>query len=840
MHKLLIPLVLLLTVQLSDAQTPIEYFLPSGYSFDSSIPDPNEFSGYSTGDWHFSHDQVVAYAREVARKSDRATIFEYGRSWENRPMLYMVFTSPANQANLDELRQKHLDAALKNEKIPGNPLVINLGYGVHGNESSGTNSSLLTIYFLAAAKGGMVEKLLDECILLVDPCLNPDGFTRHSTWVNSNRSKNLVSDPAARGFNEPWPGARTNHYLFDLNRDYIPLVNPETIGRIENFHNWLPNIYTDHHEMGANSSFFFQPGVESRNNPLTPYRNYELTKDIAGFHTRALDEIGSLYFTEEQFDDYYFGKGSSYPDINAGIGILFEQAGFRGHLRETDHGLKSFAFAMKNQFTVTLSSLEAGLALKNELLEYQAEFYRTAGSKAASDPVKAYIFGDEHDARKLKYFTDLLLKHRIEVRQLKKELSLGGHTFYPGKAFIVECGQRQYRLIKSFFEPVRSFSDTTFYDISTWTLPYTFNLDFAGLNDPKILNNLRGEIYQPVNHKGWISGEGDYALLMRWDDYTAPAVLYSLLKEGIRAYVAEQEFTLEGIDYSYGTVMIPLKDQDEKRVMEAVNKIIADYPVEFSRVSTGLSDAGINLGSGSLELIRKPEIALLTGEGTNPYNVGETWYQLDQRFNVPATLLDTDNLNRSDLSRYNVIILLSRRLNLEERSAEKLKEWLNNGGSLVTWGGSLDFLEKTGLLKPEKVNPADPFENREYNYSERRKAGDLHRIAGAIYEIEADITHPLFYGYHDKNIPVFKNSELAIQPAGKGFGNPAHYSGAPLLSGYSSTENIKRIAGSAYAIIQSYGRGNIIYLVDDPNFRGMWYGTGKIFANSIFFGNLVR
>ena len=321
------------------SQTPIDYYFEEAIDFNKEISDPGTFSGYSVGDWHYTHDQLTSYAWYIGKNSERAKTYTYAKSWENRQLLSVVFTSAENHEKLDDLIENHRNAAYDIEDVQDNdnPLIIRLGYGVHGNESSASNSSLLSMYYLAAGKGDFIEKLLDECIIIVDPCLNPDGFNRHASWVNTNRSKNLVSDPQARGFNEAWPGARTNHYLFDMNRDYIPLVNPESEGRIKELLHWLPNIVTDHHEMSANSSFFFQPGVESRNNPLTPFKNYELTKEIAKFHAKKLDNIGTFYFTEERFDDFYFGKGSSYPDINSGIGILFEQAGLRGHLRKTDY-----------------------------------------------------------------------------------------------------------------------------------------------------------------------------------------------------------------------------------------------------------------------------------------------------------------------------------------------------------------------------------------------------------------------------------------------------------------------------------------------------------------------
>ncbi|MCF8380578.1 MAG: hypothetical protein K9H49_13445 [Bacteroidales bacterium] len=827
------------------AQTSIDYFFNENYHFSSEIMNPDSFSGYNVGNWHFSYEQIAAYGRYISEKSDRAISYTYAKSWENRELLSIVFTSPDNHKNLDALLSNHKAAAF-DRKISSeekNPLIIRLGYGVHGNESSASNSSLLTMYFLAAANGDFIDKLLDECIIIVDPVLNPDGFTRHSTWVNSNRSSNLVADPQARGFNEDWPGARTNHYLFDMNRDYIPLINLESAGRVKEQHRWMPNIVTDHHEMGANSTFFFQPGVESRNNPLTPAKNYILTKEISQYHAKELDNVGSFYFSEETFDDYYFGKGSSYPDINSGVGILFEQAGLRGHLRETEHGLKSFSFAIRNQLSMTMSTLKAGLDLKSELLNYQKEFYSSALSEAATSPVKAYIFGEDSDKTRLSIFVELLQKHQIEVRSLTRETRINDIDFKPGSSFIIETHQKQFRLIKSFFDPVSYFEDTTFYDVSTWALPYSFNIKYAQLTNQKQLMDLAGETLTiPVENYGSITSKGDYALLMNWNEYYSPAVLNKFLAANIRAYSATQKFRIEGKNYDFGTIMIPLSDQKltKDEIISLADKLAADYSVNFTRVSTGLSETGINLGSEGFRIIEKTKVAILSGEGSSSSMVGEAWYVLDQVFEMPSTLLDISNLSRADMSEYTTIILLARNPDFSEKSILKIKNWINNGGTLLAYGSGSEFLIQNELIEAEVI-PTEEFDSSsDFSFAEKRKIGDIHRIAGSIFEIQADLSHPLFYGYQNEKIPVFKNSSLAVKKDAKLFVNPALYTSNPLLSGYSSKENVARIANSAYAIIQHAGAGQLIFITDNPNFRGMWYGNTKIFANAVFLGDLMR
>lgn len=376
-------------------QTNLQYYLPPG-DYDPDIPEPAMIIGHEIGEWHLTHDKLYYYLNYLAESSDRIILEEYARSFENRPLFHLIITSPENHSRLEQIRKKHLQLSdpevSSSLDITEMPLVIRIGYSVHGNESSAANASLLVAYYLAASRDEKVLNYLDQIVILLDPCLNPDGFNRHASWVNSHKGIVSMPDENSRGFREAWPGGRTNHYWFDLNRDWILVQQPESRGRVEVFHQWKPNVQTDHHEMGAGSSFFFQPGVPSRTHPLTPQRTIELTSRLGTYHSQALDNIGSLYFSEEVFDDFYYGKGSSYPDVNGSVGILFEQAGTKGFIRETENGVLTFPFAIRNQVTVSLSSIEASYNLKTELLELQRSFYTEAIKLAEQNIISGYIW----------------------------------------------------------------------------------------------------------------------------------------------------------------------------------------------------------------------------------------------------------------------------------------------------------------------------------------------------------------------------------------------------------------------------------------------------------------
>jgi hypothetical protein len=833
----------------SVSQEKLNYFLPSDVDYDKNIPTPEQFFGQEMGEWHLTHDQILFYMKEIARVSERAIIREYARSWENRPLVHLIFTSEENHKNLDELKAKHIQFAnsVGNTEKSDIPLVVNLGYGVHGNESSASNSSVLTAYYLAAAKGAKIDKLLENTIILVDPCLNPDGFTRHSTWANMHQSESATGDNNSRQFNEVWPGGRGNHYWFDINRDYLLLVHPESVGRVAKFHEWLPNIVTDHHEMGANSTFFFQPGVPTRNNPLTPESNYILTHKIADFHAKYLDKIGASYFSEEQFDDYYFGKGSSYPDINGSVGILFEQAGFRGRIRETANGTRKLAYGIRNQFTVTLSTLDAAVNLKNELLQMQQDFYTDALKLADKDPIKAYIFGNENDIVKTRYFIELLNRHQIDVFENEKEISKNGVVFKPAKSFIVPLKQKQFRLIKSLFDKAITFADSTFYDISTWTFPYTFNIPFAEITSLKDIQYAKEKVDTQKTEGKVIGGKSNLAYLFRWNEYTSPSALYQLQKAGLKTKVATEKFSfnVNGINenFSFGTIQIPVSEQNLSgdQIFDLVTSVSKNTGIDFYGLSTGLSPQGIDLGSNYFAVLDKPEILLFVGGSSRSPDAGEIWHLFDQRYKIPVTLADTKDFSSINLSKYNTIILPGGSYNeWDKQETENLKRWVQQGGTLIACKSAVNWAAKNDFGKTKFKKDAKPDSTLNVSYDSREKDRNINVISGAIFNSHLDVSHPLCYGYTENTLPVFKVGNQVAEPLGIKYSEPVKFTEEPFLSGFVSDKNLDQIKNAPVVSVQNIGRGKIICYHENMTFRGIWLGTNKLLANGVFFGNVIQ
>jgi hypothetical protein len=546
------------------------YFFPDGERFEAGIPSPAEFLGYEIGSHHTRHDRIVAYIQELARLSDRATYQEIGTTHGHRVMPVLTVTTPGNHARLEEIRQQHLAAALPGGGTASadRPIVVHLGYGVHGNETSSSEAAMLTAYWLVAGQGAEVERYLAEGVYHIEPVLNPDGRDRHTHWANMHKGTPFVADPLDREHNEAWPGGRTNHYWFDLNRDWLPLVHPESRARIDFHHSWLPNVVTDYHEMGTNSTYFFEPTAPVGSwNPLIPERLYrDITLAFAEHWGRSLDEIGSLYFTREVFDNTYPGYGSTYPNFLGGLGLVFEQASARGHVQEsTRHGELTFAFAIRNQVRTSLATVRAAVEHRQTMLDYQRDFFASGLREAERFRASAYVFGDPHDHSRNREFIDLLLRHRLEVYEVPQRMTAGGHTFEPGSAWIVPTRQPGYRLVRSIFERTEEFADSAFYDASTWTMSLAYGMPDAEVRGGRLrLGDRVTRVPQP-RPIGRVPQSG-YAYLLDWSDFHAPKALYHLLANGVRVEAAFQPFTARTNEgnraYPRGSISVPVQTQE--------------------------------------------------------------------------------------------------------------------------------------------------------------------------------------------------------------------------------------------------------------------------------------
>ncbi|MBN8688343.1 MAG: zinc carboxypeptidase [Chitinophagales bacterium] len=835
----------LLLAGLSVNSQDLGYYLPQQVSYNPAIPKPKEVIYHEVGEWHVTHDRLVNYMKAIAAAApDRVKLEQMGFSYENRPQVLLIITSKNNHARLEEIRQQHVkltdpsaSAALNTADMP---IVVWIGHSIHGNEPSGANASLLTAYYLAAAQGKEIEELLDNTVILVDPSFNPDGLQRFSTWANQHKSKNLVSDPNDREYNEVWPGGRYNHYWFDLNRDWLPAVHPESQNRLQWFHRWKPNILTDHHEQGSNASFFFQPGVPSRVNPLTPEKNQELTGKLGKFHAKNLDKIGSFYFTKESYDDFYYGKGSTYPDVNGAIGILFEQGSSRGHLQETTNGLLSFPFTIRNQFVTALSTLEGAREMRKEFLNYQRDFYKQAAVRAAAYAVKGYVFGDKHDKAKTYRFIEMLKRHQIEVNNVPDTWK--DAEFEKGSSFMVSLNQPQHSLIRGIFDKTLEYKDSIFYDITSWTMPLAFGLPYREITAPMTLGEKITDIPWPAQQVN--GGKSDYAYIMQWEELYAPAALNELLQAGYNVKVATRPFEIPvgavNKKFNPGSIIIPVHMQKESSdaVYARLTMVTEKYKVLSWAVGSGNSNNGPDLGSGKQVTVARPSIALITGPGVNALDAGEIWHLLDQRMNITATHLEPGIFNRADINRYNTIILAAGTYG--DLNKDKLKAWVQAGGTLILTEEAVSWAAQNGIsdVKLKKVKaPVDS--TQRIAYAEREQIDGAQQIYGAIFGAEADLTHPLAFGYTQKTVSLFKANKVFMEKSKNPYATPFFYGPRSMQSGWVSRENGEAIKNSAAVIVNTVGNGRVINIADNPNLRAFWLGGTKLFMNAIFFGRII-
>ena len=802
------------------SQTHLSYYFGDNTNFDESIPKPSEIIGHEVGEWHVTHDKLVQYMYAVAEASDRVLIEETGKTYENRPLLILKVSSNKNIKVLEKIQKKHIEISngKKMNEFENMPAVVYQGYGVHGNEASASNASILGIYYLAASNSEETNEILNNTVILFDPCLNPDGFQRFANWVNSN--KNLVPNPDNndREFSEVWPGGRTNHYWFDLNRDWLPVQLPESQARVKTFTEWLPNVVTDHHEMGTNSTFFFQPGVPSRVNPLIPNLNQELTEKIAKYHADYLDKIGSLYYSKEDYDDFYFGKGSTYPDANGGIGILFEQGSSRGHIQNSQNGILTFPFAIRNQLTTTLSTLKAASSLKNELLAYMNTFYVNNFNESAKSKYKGIGFGNNQDKTSSYQLAKILKAHKIDVFETNDQKF----------KYYVPIKQKKSKLIKAMFDTQTKFEDSLFYDVSAWTFPLAFNLNYDFLKESFDVNKL---FEKPV---GKVSDFSTYGYLIKPHDYNIPAFINYLQEKKIRLKSSSKSFKIKNNFFDYGSILIPVEGQSQKpeKLFNLLTNISNKTGIDVYALSSGYED-NIGVGSNSFTTILKPKVGLIVGNGVRAYDAGEIWHLFDTRYKIPITKIDIKNLNRANLLEYSHIILPS--YSGKNIDIKKIENYLKNGGNLIAYRSSINWLKENKIINIDFLNNDKYASN--VSFEDRGKFTGSQVIGGTIFNTKIDKSHPINFGIINDNLPTFKNNTIFMKPEKNSFNNPIQYSKNALLSGYISNDNLELLIKSVPFKIKRYFSGKIFLFADNTNFRAFWYGTNRLLMNSIYLSN---
>ncbi|MGB7393578.1 MAG: M14 family metallopeptidase, partial [Pricia sp.] len=795
---------LLLAFLCSSTTFAQDYFLEKYEPYKEDIPSPEEFLGYGIGEHHTRHDRIVSYLQKLAEVSDRASLQTYGETHEGRQLVILTVTTPENLSDLSSLKQQHLAFTDPSQNVSNYgdvPVFINLAYNVHGNEPSSSEASLLSAYTLVASENPEIMKYLSEAVIMIDPTINPDGRDRHTQWANSYQGTPNVSDPQDAEHNEYWPGGRTNHYWFDLNRDWLLGINPESRGKLNWYHEWYPNVVTDFHEMGTQSSYFFEPMKSNGSlNPIMPKENYEDLNEMFGAEfAKALDSIGSLYFTKEVFDGTYPGYGSSYPDLQGGLGLLFEQASSRGHEQTTAFGKITFPFTIRNQYVSSMATLKAAVKNREYLRKYQQDFFKSALTRAAKPKLAGYVFGDAKDANRTKAFIDKLLLHRIKV-------------YRSGDAFTVPTEQPQYRMVQTMFETYSQYRDSVFYDASAWSVANFYNMDYKSVNSL----NLGEQVTTTDNLvKTTPVTRSEYAYVIDWDDYNAPAVLNYLQVKELVVSSAFKPFEISVLGnangkggaagtgngnqsegtagrgtstkrMNYGSLVVPvsLQKKNADEVFEILQEAQKRFQVPIYGLSTGYSTKGIDLGSRFVRALEKPKAAMFIGTGTRSYEAGEVWHLLDTRIHMPITKLPMRTFDKADFSKYNTLVMVSGDYDLSDKQFDKLKSWVSNGNTLITIGTATKWAVEKKLVDERLIDQMrDSLERKsdsqmnntaeekslstENDFSAKEDSSEMgsmeaverkpyvnadenlgkESVGGIIVEVDLDITHPLGFGY---------------------------------------------------------------------------------------------
>ena len=837
-----------------------DQMFPDDVSYDPSIPTPEAFLGRPLGRAPVRHHELVDYINTVAGLTDRMTVEVAGYSHERRPILFVVATSPSNQARIGEIRERHValtEPAVDQSVTDDMPVITWLNYGVHGAESSGMDAALPTVYYLAAARGPAADRLLNESVLLVTAVFNPDGHAYRASWLDVYGSEVVNPDPNHIEHNYDGRIARTNHYGFDLNRQWMSVTQPEPRAWMIKWHEWRPSVSVDYHEMGSNQTYYFAPGVPTRTHPLIPQEGYDLIAGVVAPSEAFMDEQARLYFHGDRYDHFFLGKGAAFPMVNGGLGILHEASAARGVELETVNGIRTYRENILKHFRTSIGNAMGAVNNRRALLEYQKNFYDTALDRARDHAVKAYVFDAPGDRARANHLVELLNFHRINVHQLGRDVTQDGITYRAGEAFIVPMDQAQHTLIRSMFERMTEFTDKTFYDVSSWTVPLAFGVDHAALSGRRISGDILGPEVE-ATFDGAPTPDGPrYAYAFEWSEYYAPRALWRVLNAGLYARVALNplvaQTTRGNVELDRGTVIVSFDRQtmSQSDIAGIMRTIAAEDGVTVHSLTSGRSGIGTrgpDVGGQFYRPLSKPEILVITGRDMDWYNAGEIWHLLDHRMGIQVTLRDRGRLGAVDLNRYTHIVFAGGDYaDYMPGYLDKMRQWVSAGGTLIGIRHGAEWVRTNVLdyvpLEPGAVESpvhgefldANGDEPERLPYGEKETRDPLQLIGGSIFAGDLDNTHPLGFGYARRSIALHKNRANIFRRPANPYASVVTYDTPSLLSGYASIENQEALEGTAAVIAERKGQGSIILYADDPNFRAIWYGTNKLFLNALFF-----
>lgn len=838
--KILFILILILTAKLGFTQTK----------------SPSEFLGYELGERFTRHFQVINYFNHVTDNNSNIKFIKYGETYENKPLHLAIITSPKNFSKLEEIRINHLKSArlLDGSFTDDGIAIVWLSYNVHGNEAVSTEVSMKMIYELVNPDNQSTKKWLENTIVIIDPCINPDGRGRYVNWYYQKGNFPYNTNPDVVEHHESWPGGRPNHYLFDLNRDWAWATQIETQSRLKVYNEWLPNVHVDFHEQGVNQPYYFAPAAEPYHEVISNFqREFQVT--IGNNHAKYFDKNGWLYFTKERFDLLYPSYGDTYPMYSGAIGMTYEQGGSgRGGLGViNDEGDElSLKDRIAHHYTTSLSTIEISSLNAEKLSSEFQKYYKDANEKPKGQ-YKAYVVKNDSGQDKINSLIKLLDRHKIEYGSVNSNVTIKGLNYKSNKTekfsvnsndLIISSYQPKSNLVKALFEPQTKLKDSLTYDITAWALPYA-----RGLNAYATTSKLSVKPFQIKDSSGAVNGvESPYAYLAKWNSVEDVSFLSYLLQKNVKVRFSKIPFTIEGKNFAAGSLVITKTGNQKNKDFD---KIVKNASKKFNRnvfaVTSGLVSSGNDFGSSNVTYLKKPKIAVLSGDGTSSLSFGAIWHFFEQQIHYQINVIDTEYFNRIDLHDYNVLIFPNGYYNkiLTKSKLTELKSWIQKGGKLIVissaisaFAESKDFAisayeddkEKEAIKKEKdsikKQAILNPFSDLERNYISNL-------ITGSIFKATLDNTNPLGFGYSDYYYTLKINSKRYAYLK-NGYNVSVIKNKSNLVSGFAGKNAIKAIDESLVYGVERKGKGTIVYLVDDPLFRSFWENGKLLFSNAVF------
>jgi len=822
----------------------------------SQAPSPEAFLGYPLGKHFTPHDKIVAYFKEVARTvPGQMKLEQYGTTYEGRPLLLAYIASPENLRRLEEIRLNNLRLAGSGDRTAGNesgPVIVWLSYNVHGNEPSSSEAAMKTLYTLVDPSESRSATWLKNTVVVIDPCINPDGRDRYVNWFNGVVGSQPNPDRQSREHQEPWPRGRSNHYNFDLNRDWAWQTQTETRQRLKKYNSWLPQVHVDYHEQGYNNPYYFAPAAEPYHDVITPWQR-EFQVMIGKNNARYFDRNGWLYFTKQEFDLFYPSYGDTYPIYNGAIGMTFEQGGISAGLavQTADGDTLTLADRLEHHFTTGISTIEAASQNAGRLIKEFHNYFVDAVAHPGGD-YKAYFLRNDSFGDRLERLKAFLDRNMIEWVPVSSG-SFTGTDYETGKAasfragdgdIVINANQPKSNLLRVLFERQSRISDSVTYDITAWSVPFVYGVQAYGL--AAYVPGATGNKAEKTAAGAKVIPDTAYGYAVRWTGMRSVRFLTELLQKGVKVRYAERPFQSGGVSFGSGTLLITNTGNGRSSELWAtISKAAEKAGVVPESIASGFVDKGADFGSDLVHLVHRPRIAMLTGEEVSSLDAGEVWHLFEQEIGYPVTLVNADEINRIQWKNFDVVILPNGNYRtLEEKNnADLLRNWVREGGRLIAMQNAvaqLSRMEWGVKLKGEGADKKDEGKDRKDNiYTDLHRYGSRQRdeiassVPGSIYKVELDNSHPLAFGYPD-HYYTLKQDDNVYEFLKDGGWNVGVIRKDNYVSGFTGNKAKEKLKDGLVFGVQDMGRGKIVYLADDPLFRSFWENGKLLFCNAVF------